>query len=109
MTVTSIQTGSQACTIGTEHTLGTAIATAGAYQLKLDLTPMVNGDELEVRAYTKCKPGSTARLEDIFYFRHAQSMLNRRCIPWPTDVEIYFTIKQVAGTGRTFDWNIVGL
>ena len=109
MTVTSNQSGSQTATIGTEHTLGTAITAAGVYVLVVAANAMVNGDVLELRAKTKAKTGSTSQLAYVVTYAHVQTELNKYSVPIPVDTEVVFTLKQTAGTGRVFDWNILAL
>lgn len=109
MTVASNQSGSQTAVIGTEHTLGSAITAAGTYVLVVDTNAMVNGDVLELRVKTKAKSGSTSRLAYVVTYAHAQTELNKYSVPIPIDTEVVFTLKQTAGTGRVFDWNILAL
>lgn len=109
MTVTSNQSGSQTATIGTEHTLGSAITAAGVYQLVVDTTNMVAADVLELRIYTKAKSGSTERLTYYATYANTQNELNKMSVPVPIDTSFKATLKQTAGTGRVFDWNILGL
>lgn len=109
MTVTSNQSGSQTAVIGTEHSLGSAIVAAGVYVLVVDANAMVNGDVLELRIKTKAKGGSTSRLSYYATFANIQGEPNKYSVPVPTDVEFVATLKQTAGTGRAFDWNILSL
>jgi hypothetical protein len=109
MTTTSNQSGSQTATIGTEHTLGTAVTTPGAYVLIVDTNAMADGDVLELRVKTKVKSGSTSRLAYFITYANQQGEPNKNTVPVPVDTEVVFTLKQVAGTGRAFDWNILAL
>lgn len=109
MTVASNQSGSQTAVIGTEHTLGTSITAAGVYVLVVDTNAMVNGDVLELRIKTKAKTASTERLAYFSTYVHAQTELNKYSVPVPVDTQVTFTLKQTAGTGRAFDWNILSL
>lgn len=109
MTVASNQSGSQTAVINTEHSLGSAITTAGVYVLVVDCNALVNGDVLELRAKTKAKTGSTSRLAYYVTYANAQTELNKYSVPVPVDTEVVFTLKQTAGTGRAFDWNILAL
>lgn len=109
MTITSNQSGSQAATVGTEHTLGSAITSAGVYVFIVDTNAMQNGDVLELRANTKAKSGSTSRLAYFTTYTNVQDAPNKLSVPIPVDTEVVFTLKQTAGTGRTFDWNILSL
>lgn len=105
---TSNSSGSQAATIGVEHTLAT-ITTAGTYVLVVDANAMVDGDYLELRAKTKAKSGSTSRQAYFARYANTQGDANKYSLPVPVDTEVVFTLKQTAGTGRTFDWNILAL
>ena len=105
----SVQSGSQTATISTEHTLGTSITPSGAYVLVVDLNAMVNGDVLELRIKTKAKSGSTERLAYFAAYANVQEELVKYSVPVPVDTQITFTLKQTAGTGRAFDWNILSL
>lgn len=109
MTVSSNQSGSQSATINTEHQLGSTITAAGVYVLVVDTNAMVNGDTLELRIKTKAKSGSTSRLAYYATYVNAQSDLVKYSVPVPCDVEFIATLKQTAGTGRSFDWNILAL
>lgn len=109
MTVSSNQSGSQTATIGTEHTLGSAIAAAGVFVLVVDAANMANGDVLELRIKTKAKSGATSRLAYVTTFAHAQTEPVKYSVPVPVDTEFVATLKQTAGTGRAFDWNILAL
>ena len=108
MTVASNSSGSQTATIGTEHTLAT-IAAAGVYVLAVDTSAMVNGDALELRAKTKTKSGSASRVAYFVTYAHVQGEPNKYSVPVPVDTEVTFTLKQTAGAGRAFDWNILAL
>lgn len=109
MTVSSNQSGSQVAVINTEHLLGAAIVTAGVYVLAVDTSAMTNGDVLELRIKTKAKAGSTLRQSYFATYVHIQADANKYSVPVPVDVEVQFTLKQTAGTGRAFDWNILAL
>ena len=106
MSLSSKTSGSQSASIGTEHTLAT-ITDAGVYILVVDTNAMANGDEVEFRAKTKAKSGSSSREAYYQAYAHAQGQLNKYSVPIPADVEVVFTLKQTAGTGRTFDWNVL--
>lgn len=109
MALTSVQAGSQAATVNTEHNIGSAITAAGVYVFAVDTSNMVNGDMLELRAKTKLKSGSTSRVAYLAQFAHVQGEPNKYSVPVPVDTEVQFTLKQVAGSSRSFDWNILSL
>lgn len=105
----SAQSGSQTATISTRHQLGTTITTAGTYVLVVDTNAMTNGDELLLEIEIKAKSGSTSRVTEVAIFTNVQGQPNKRSVPVPVTDSISFFLTQSAGTGRTFDWNIVGL
>lgn len=110
--VTSVQSGTQAAVINTLHSLGTEITAEGTYVLKLNARNLVDGDALEIYAETKCISGNA--LETAYgpiTYSHAQTDKNKYSIPIPQEGSsgILFKIKQTAGTGRSFDWNILKL
>lgn len=106
---TSNQSGSQTATISTEHDLGTEITTAGTYVLVVDTAAMVAGDVLELRIKTKAKSGGTQRVAYVVSYANAQAAPNKYSVPVPIDTSFQATLKQTAGTGRAFPWNILAL
>lgn len=106
MTVTSADSGTQAATISSEHTLSTQ-TTVGVYVLVVDCNAMVLGDTLELRLKTKAKSGSTSRQSRIWTLANVQEDANFYSDPIAIDTEIVATLKQTAGTGRSFDWNLL--
>lgn len=108
MAVSINNSGSQTATISTEHTLGSAITTAGIYQLKVDMANLAAGDILELRMYGKVRSTDTERLMwgPVSYGPIPPSV---DIAVSPADVcaaSVKFTLKQVAGTGRAFPWAI---
>ena len=102
------ESGSQAASIGTEHTLNgtTPETTDGVYQLWIDTSAMANGDTLEVRIKEKVRSSGTQRLVWLDTLAHTQDEPG-----WCSPALILLhgwdmTIKQTAGTGRTFEWSI---
>lgn len=108
MAVTQTNNGSQTTTVSTEHTLATVTA-AGVYVLRVDLSPMLNGDRVVLRVKTKTLAGSTSRLEFSGVYEHVQADPNVVSIPVPVAHEVVFTLQQTAGTSRTFDWSVLSL
>lgn len=104
--------GSQACTVGTEHTLST-ISTGKTLVLVCDVNPIVGGatpDILELRLKTKVLSGSTSRL--AYFATYVGGMIaqpNVYSIPVPANQELVATMKQIQGTGRTVDWALLSL
>ena len=108
MTIPVVASGTQAATIGTEHTLVTDTANH-AYVLVVDTNAMVNGDVLELRIKTKVLSGSASRLAYIAIYAHVQAMPNKYSTPVPANIEIVCTLKQTAGTGRSYDWSLLNI
>lgn len=108
--VTSVQSGTQAAVINTLHSLGTEITAEGTYVLKLNVRNLADGDSLEVYAETKCL--TTNALEIAYgpiHYNHLNTDKNKNSVPIPQEAGsgLLFKIKQTAGTGRSFDWNIL--
>ncbi len=104
----SQSSGTQVAVISTEHTLQT-IATAGTFVLYVDTNAMVLGDELELRAKTKVLSSGTTREFLVATYAHVQGQPVKASIPVASINEAVFTLKQIAGTGRSFNWEIIEL
>lgn len=106
---TSVGSGSQSCTISTEHTLDTE-TTAGTFQLYLDFANAVKGDVFVVRHKLKVLSGSTAAEIAGYTIDVANDLEASTVVACPPVASLYslaVTIQQTAGTGRTIDWNLV--
>lgn len=106
MAVSENTGGTQAATISTEHTLAT-ITAGGTFQLVVDLDNLANGDVVELRAKVKVRSSSTAKELLIGVYandRGSQNVVWSPPIPAPHSVA--FTLKQTAGTGRSFEWAV---
>ncbi len=102
-----IATGSQACTIGTEHNLiDTTTDTPCSATLDLDLNALADGDILEIRAYTLVGSGGTQRQLKVWTVPHAQADPNWQSPPFRFSRRIRWTIKQTLGTGRTIPYDV---
>lgn len=110
MAITEAFTGTEAIST-TEHSLTTdtsgpdADTTDGVYQVFLDLSDMVAGDELQIRIYEKVTSGSTQRIVYQANLIGAQGLPN-----WvsPSLVLMHgwdVTLDAIAGT-ITVDWSI---
>jgi hypothetical protein len=107
---TSQAENTQACTIGTEHTL-TTITDAGIYVLSLNLNPLAAGDIIEARAYVKVRSASTERVLYVDAWADDQPVDDevKFFVPIPTLYSVKFTLKQTAGTGRSIEWAAIAL
>lgn len=111
--------GTQSATLNTEHTLnGSAFTDSGVYVLMVDTRNMVNGDELELRAYVKTLTGDANGFL-AYSPTYAQQQGDgaapgssgsgdsvKISVPIPSPYSITFTLKQTAGTGRDFPWRV---
>lgn len=108
MAWTSSASGSQTAVIGTEHSLATPTA-IGTYVAHIDTVNMVNGDLLELRVYKKVD-GTNYRQVWKGTYQHIQINLDKQTPPIEigslSGDQLKFTLKQTAGTGRVFPWNI---
>lgn len=98
--------GTQTATIGTEHTLAT-LTTDSVFVLAVRLANMVDGDLLELRVKTKLTSGDTS--ETAFYLAAGNAPGEEKKAYSPPIVspfEAVFTLKQTAGTGRSFVWAV---
>lgn len=107
--------GTQAAVINTEHTLLTE-ATSGVFVLFVNLKNMVNGDVLELRAYAKTLTGDANELlvfeqsyanlqgDGAAAGSSANGPVHVKSPPLESPFSLKWTLKQVAGTGRSFDW-----
>lgn len=99
MAVTSVANGQvNIAATSSEYTIGSAQTAAGVYVLVMDLNGMANGDIVVLRAYTKCRSSSTARLAFQATFGHVQVEKNKYSQPIPIDNEITFKVEQTAGS-----------
>lgn len=103
-----ITEGVQTSVIGTKHVLTTITAdNAGVYCLMLDATPLSFGDYLELTI--EVKVGSNTTLVQAYYqsYAHVQADPAKISVPIPMPFGGTFSLKQTAGTGRTFSWSLL--
>lgn len=112
MAISEFVTGTEA--IGTtEHSLATdtsydtgdAQTTDGVYQVWLDLSDMVAGDQLQIRVYEKVRSGDTQRVVEEWVLTGAQS---KPIWVSPTLIMLHgwdVTLDALAGT-ITVNWSI---
>lgn len=114
MAVTQVISGTEAISttewsLATDTSYDTADAqtTAGLYQLVLDLSDMIAGDQLQIRLYEKVRSGDTQRVVEQWILTGAQSQPI-----WisPAVMLIHgwdWTLDALAGT-ITVNWSIRG-
>lgn len=112
MAVTAQANGTQAATVGTEHVLAD-VAIAGTFTLHVDGSVLAAGDSLELRIYQIVLTGGTRQVAYYARYDGVQSVDDTIKISVPisndlTDAgSLRFTLKQVAGTGRSFPWKVL--
>ena len=95
-----------ALTIGTETTLATD-TNNGTFVLEVDVSNLAIGDLLEIRVYTITLSGGSLIQAWKGTYQHSQINNHKISPPVASDQSIKCTIKQVAGTGRTFAWKML--
>jgi hypothetical protein len=108
MTVASESSNTQSASVGTEHTLATP-SSAKTRVLAVDLNALVAADVVELRIKAKVTSGGTERLAYLAVFAGPVTELTVFSPPVPMVYGGTFTLKQTAGTGRSFPWEILTL
>lgn len=113
MARTVVASGTQTCTVNTEHTLRDETANEGeVFDARIDLGNAASSDIFEIRLYEKLLSGGTLRR--TYYARYVNSQDDEANFSSPiiyvpavtVAKEWKLTIKQTAGTGRNVDWTI---
>lgn len=104
-----VASGTQVAVISTEHTL-TTVTDVATYVLLVDMSNMAASDVVAFRGKTDVFGSTTARTTVYATFTNAQTDPdNYASIPLPVAHSGSFTLKQTAGTGRSFKWSVVRL
>lgn len=103
--VTVSSNGTQTATISTEHTLYNP-TTSKFFTGYVDLTNMTSTDTTEIRVYVIAKTAGSYILYYMMSYTGAQSNPLVYIPPLPSDIGWKLTLKQTAGTGRSYDWKI---
>lgn len=106
MAIVAAASGSQAATIGTEHSLSQQTG-VGIYVLLVDTSAMQAGDALTLKLKTKRSAGDSSVVAYSYSYNDAQTEPNKYSVPVPVDTEIICTLTQTAGTGRTYPWKLL--
>lgn len=99
--------GSQTSVIGTEHTLTTDV-TNGTYYYEVALNNLANGDILELRIYTITLSGGTLQVAWKSTYGPIPPIQDAApSPPQPSDQSIRVTLKQTAGSPRSYPWKLL--
>lgn len=105
---TTENSGTQAATLDTEHSLDTD-TTAKVFVLSVDANAMADGDILILRIKTRVLTGGTNRIVYQSVFAHVQGEPIKISVPVVSMFNIEFTLEQTDGTGRSYPWSVVSL
>ena len=112
MAVSAFSTGTQAAAINTEHVLAD-VNVAGVFTLHVNLATLAAGDYLELRVKTVLLTGDTTAKTRIYSFEDAAPAENQIFVSEPIGNDladataVRFTLKQIAGTGRSYKWKVL--
>lgn len=109
---TSVGSGTQTCVIGTEHTLyDSTTDVPGSFVAGFNTVNMVNGDEFELRFYSKVLTGDTLAVIGNWSIGPI-SPIDEPIVQLPpllAAFQVRVTIKQTTGTGRNVPWHVYKL
>ena len=106
MALTEYESGSQTTSGTTEHVLGTDNdGTDGVFWLVLDVSDMVDTEELEIRMFEKARAADTVRQIHMWKLRDAQTdpLWVSPALPFLHNRR--FSIKATAGSGIVIPWS----
>jgi len=103
---TSKANGTQVAALSTEHVLAT-VTEPGTYILQVNTVNLGYGDIVELRVKMKTLLSGSEFTYQIGQYAHLQTDPVKVSIPCISLYSMTCTLKQTAGTGRSFEWNIV--
>ena len=107
MTWSLSASGTTTGVIGSETTLTTDTGNATFYY-EVDITNLAGGDVVELRIYTMTLNGGTLRLAWKSTYGPIPPIQDiAPSPPQPSDQSIRVSLKQVAGSPRTFPWKLL--
>lgn len=99
--------GTQTSSIGAEQTLATDTTNA-TYYYEVDLNAMAAGDIVELRIYVKTLSSGTAHVAWKSTYGPVPPALPIAASPsQPSDQSISVSLKQTAGSPRSFPWKLL--
>lgn len=111
MGISVVVSGTQTAVIGTEHVLHSAVANGKTFILTVNTSAMVNGDVLVLRGKQGVLSGVSVFIHQTGTYQHVQEENCKTSIPQtvPSNCHIAYTLLQVSGTGRDFDYSVISL
>jgi hypothetical protein len=112
MAVTAFSSGTQTCTVTTEHFVAD-IDEAGVFVFEVDLNAAVDGDVFELRVYKMILTSGTSRVlyPQRFYGAQATDDKIKTSLPIVNELTdataIRCSIKQTFGTSRNIPWKVL--
>lgn len=101
----SNQNGTQTCTSGTTHTLGTPATTDKTRELRLDLNTLLIDEFIEVSCEVKALTGGTARTYLVETFRGGRTDPIVTTTPVNSPFGHTWKIKTTAAANRDVPWS----
>lgn len=106
MAASVVSDGSQTATLSTEHALYDSTI-AGTFQLAVDTTNLTSTEIVELRVYTKIRTsGGTYRQAGAVTVYAGDTSPASISPPLLCPNGVKYTLKQIGGTGRAFDWAV---
>ena len=100
--------GTKTAILNTEHTVFYT-TTAGVYVYAVNCSTMQLGDILELRTRGRLTSGGADGVMYESLYVHTQTTPLQYSIPVVVPISLSATIKQTAGTGRSYEWTVVSL
>lgn len=100
--------GTQAATVGTEHTLSTLTVVKTLWP-QVDISALAAGEYVEIKVKTITLAAGTSRVyrSAIYSWLDALVTPSIDAPPIVSNIEYVVTLKQINGTGRSFPWKIL--
>jgi hypothetical protein len=107
MTWTVSLSGTKAATVGTEATL-TTDTTNATYYFEVDCGAMVSGDIVELRIYLTTLSAGTSRVAWLNTIGPSPPICPISVSPCQaSNISIAVSLKQTAGTARSYPWKLL--
>lgn len=105
-----LSSGTQTATVGTTHTLYSDIGTGNnIYVVMIDTGNLDYGDSVEIEILTRVLSTGVTRIILVGSYTGRQIEPIKLTPPIPSDQGIEVRLTQSEGTGRSFDWKVIGL